>query len=103
MTFFLDAKIKKWNYQDATLHSSFISEKLLYMFGVVSPPIIRSTHNCIYSIWYLLNCYCYLPLLWMSWSWFECDVGIVLICFGSVADVSQQPNQNRSIREHWMS
>ena len=24
--------------------------KLLYMFRVVSPPIIRSTNNCIYSI-----------------------------------------------------
>ena len=29
--------------------------KLLYMFRVVSPSIIRSTHNCIYSIWYLSN------------------------------------------------
>ena len=28
------------------------SYKLLYMFRVVSPPIIRSTHNCIYSICY---------------------------------------------------
>ena len=35
--------------------------KLLYVFRVVYPPIIRSTHNCIYSIWYLLNRYCYLP------------------------------------------
>jgi len=26
--------------------------KLLYMFRVVSPPIIRSTNDCIYSIWY---------------------------------------------------
>ena len=63
----------------------FISGKLLYMFRVVSPPIIRSTHNCIYSIWYLLNRYCYLPLLRKSWNWFECGVGIVLICFGAVA------------------
>ena len=39
----------------ATLHSSFISEKLLYMFRVVPPPIIRSTYNCIWSIWYLLT------------------------------------------------
>ena len=68
--------------QDATLHSLFISGKLLYMFQVVSPPIIRSTHNCIYSIWYLSNRYCYLLLLWKSWSWFECSVGNVLICFG---------------------
>ena len=41
--------------RDATLHSLFISGKLLYMFRVVSPPIIRSTHKCIYSIWYLLT------------------------------------------------
>ena len=27
--------------------------KLLYMFRVVPPPIIRSGNNCIYSIWYL--------------------------------------------------
>ena len=26
--------------------------KLLYMFRVLSPPIIRSAYNCIYSIWY---------------------------------------------------
>ena len=42
--------------------------KLLYMFRVVSPPIIRSTHNCIYRIWYLSNCKCYLPLSWKSWN-----------------------------------
>jgi hypothetical protein len=48
--------------QDVTLHSLFISGKLLYMFRVISPPIIRSTYNCIYSIWYLSNRYCYLPL-----------------------------------------
>ena len=70
---------------DATLHILFISGKLLDIFRVVSPPIIRSTHNCIYGIWYLSNRYCYLPLLWKSWNWFECGVGIVLICFGAVA------------------
>ena len=58
------------------------------MFWVVSPPIIRSTHNCIYSTGYLSNRYYYLPLLWKSWNWFECGVGIVFICFGAVADVS---------------
>ena len=42
--------------------------KLLYMFRVVSPPIIRSTHSCIYSICYLSNRYCYLPLSWESWN-----------------------------------
>jgi len=74
--------------QDATLHSLIISGKLLYMFRVISPPIIRSTHNCIYNIWYLSNRYCYLSLLWKSWNWFECDVGIVLTCFGAVADAT---------------
>jgi len=34
--------------------------KLLYMFRVVPPPIIRSAYNCIYSICYLSNRYCYL-------------------------------------------
>jgi hypothetical protein len=29
--------------------------KLLYMFRVVPPPIIRSANNYIYSIWYLLH------------------------------------------------
>jgi len=36
--------------------------KLLYMFRVVLPPIIRSANNSIYSVWYLSHCYCYLPL-----------------------------------------
>ena len=52
--------------QDATIYTLFISGKLLYTFRVVSPPIIRSTHNCIYSIWYLSNRYCYMPLLLKS-------------------------------------
>ena len=69
-----------------------ISGKLLYIFWVVSPSIIRSTHNCIYSIWYLANRYCYLPLLWKGWNWFECDVGTVLICFGAVATAPKQIN-----------
>jgi len=37
---------------------------------------------------YVHTRYCYLPLLWKSWNWFECDVGIVLICFGAIADGS---------------
>jgi hypothetical protein len=36
--------------------------KLLYMFRVVPPPIIRSAYTCIYNIWYLSHRYCYLPL-----------------------------------------
>ena len=49
--------------------------KLLYTFRVVPPPIIRSSYNCIYSIWYLSHRYCYLPLSWKSWNWFQCAVG----------------------------
>ena len=49
--------------------------KLIYMFRMVPPPIIMSANNCIYSIWYLSHRYCYLPLLWKSWNWFECAVG----------------------------
>jgi len=75
--------------KDTTLHRSFISVKLFYMFRAVSAPIFRNTHNCIYSIWYLINRYFYMSLFWMSWSWFEGDVEIVLICFGMVADVSK--------------
>jgi hypothetical protein len=51
--------------------------KLLYMFRVVLPPIIRSADNCIHSIWYLSYRYCYLPLSWKSWNRFECAVGCV--------------------------
>jgi len=49
--------------------------KLLYMFRMVPPPIVRSADNCIYNIWYLSDRYCYLPLSWKSWNWFECAVG----------------------------
>ena len=45
------------------------------MFRVVLPLIIRSAYYCIYSIWYLSHRYCYLPLTWKSWNWFECAVG----------------------------
>jgi len=49
--------------------------KLLYMFRMVPPSIIRSANNCIYNIWYLSHSYCYLPLSWKRWNWFECAVG----------------------------
>ena len=48
------------------------------MFRVVLPPVIRSAYNCIYSIWYLSHRYCYLPLSWKSWNWFECAVDAVV-------------------------
>ena len=41
------------------------------MFRVVTPPIIRRTYSCNYSIWHWSNRLCYLPLLcWRSWNWF---------------------------------
>jgi hypothetical protein len=49
-------------------YTVYCTWKLLYMFRVVLPPIIRSAYNCIYSIWYLSHRYCYLPLSWKSWN-----------------------------------
>jgi len=43
------------------LYTVYFIWKLLYIFRVVQPPIIRSAYNCIYSIWYLSHGYCYLP------------------------------------------
>ena len=44
------------------------SQDLLYMFRVVTPPIIRNTYNCNYGIWHWSNRLCYLPLRWRSWK-----------------------------------
>ena len=44
------------------IYTVYFIWKLLYMSRLVPPPIIRSTNNCIYSIWYLSHRYCYLPL-----------------------------------------
>ena len=41
--------------QDANMYSLLYFCKLLYMFLVVTPPIIRSTYNCNYSIWHWSN------------------------------------------------
>ena len=51
--------------------------KLLYMFRVLPPPIVRSANNCIYRICYLSHRSCYLSLSWKSWNRFECAVGSV--------------------------
>jgi len=47
--------------QDGTMYSLLYFCKLLYMFWVVTPPIIRSTCNCNYSIWHWSNHLCYFP------------------------------------------
>ena len=41
--------------QDATMYRLLYFCKLLYMFRVVTPPIISSTYNCNYNIWYWSN------------------------------------------------
>jgi hypothetical protein len=41
--------------QDANMYSLLYFCILLYMFRVVTPPIIRSTRNCHYSIWHWSN------------------------------------------------
>jgi hypothetical protein len=46
----------------ATIYSLLYFCKLLYMFRVVIPPIIRSTYNCNYNIWHWSNLLCYPPL-----------------------------------------
>jgi hypothetical protein len=42
--------------------------KLLYMFRVILPPIIRSANNFIYSICYLSHCYCYWQVTVTVWQ-----------------------------------
>ena len=63
-----------WISNQMQLYTVYFIWKLLYMFRVVPSPILRSANNCICSIWYLSHRYCYLPLSWKSWNWFECTV-----------------------------
>jgi len=56
-------------------YTAYFIWKLLYMFRVAPSPIIRKANDCIYNIWYFSHHYCYLPLSWKSWNWFECSVG----------------------------
>jgi len=84
--YYLSLSWKSWNWFERANIVQYISNKmqlytvyyiwkLLYVFRVLLPTIIRSAYNCIYSIWYLSHRYCYLSLSWKSWSWFECAVG----------------------------
>jgi hypothetical protein len=57
--------------QDAKLHSLFISGNCSTCFEWYFHPS-SGAHT---SSWYLSHRYCYLPLLWKSWNWFECAVG----------------------------
>ena len=63
------SSVSKIVQQDATMYSLLYFCKLLYMFRVVTPPIIRSTYSCNYSIWHWSNrLYC-LPRRWRRWNW----------------------------------
>jgi hypothetical protein len=86
--------------------------KLLYIFRVVFTTIIRSAYNCIYSIWYLSHCYCYLQLSWKSWNRFENAVSGVRhpqhtqTCFNSstiAADSNNGVTNTRCCRYSCMS
>ena len=61
------------------IYTVYFIWKLLYMFRVVPPPIIRSANNCICNVWYLSqHRYCYLPLSWKGWNRFS------VLCCGRV-------------------
>jgi hypothetical protein len=67
------------------------------MFQVILPLIIiRSAYNCIYSIWHLSHRYCYLPISWKSWNWFECAVGGVLMYWSVRHPQHTQTSSNSS-------
>jgi len=59
---FLHFEIQTFNPSKMQRYTVYFIWKLLYMFRVVLSPIIRSANNCIYSIWYLSDHYCYLSL-----------------------------------------
>jgi hypothetical protein len=54
--------------QDATIYSLLYFCKLLYIFRVVTPPIVRSTYNYTYSTWHWSNRLWYLPLYRRNWN-----------------------------------
>jgi len=55
--------------------------KLLYVFRVVSPPIIRSSYHCIYSIWHYWDRYCHL-----SWTWRSRQVAVTVSIMSDTVD-----------------
>ena len=44
-------------------YTAYFIWKMLYIFRVVIPPIIKRANICIHSIWYLSDRYCYLLLM----------------------------------------
>jgi hypothetical protein len=62
----------------------FISVNCSTCFGWIPHPSSRA-QNCIYSMWYLSNRYCYLPLSWKSWvsTLPLCNVAYCWLYFGT--------------------
>jgi hypothetical protein len=56
-------RIFKYIFNNMQRYTVYFIWKLLYMFRVVPPPIIKSANICIYSICCLSHRYCYLPLI----------------------------------------
>ena len=63
-------QLPKYNQQDATLPSLFISVNCSICFGWFLHPS-SGAQSCTYSIWYLSNRYCHLLLSWKSWKSFN--------------------------------
>jgi len=66
--------IRVYIQQDATLHSLFYLETALHVSGGKSL-IIRSAKQLYLQHLVFVTPYCYLPLSWNSWNWYECVVG----------------------------
>ena len=79
--------------QDATLHSLFISGKLLHMFRVISSPIFRSTHNCTYLDYLVLVKPLFLPAAVVE----VLGQSVVWEMYWSVL-VRLQPHQSRPVQ-----
>ena len=68
--------------------------KLLYKFQAVTPPIIRSTYNCIYSVWYLLN----ITAVCLYCGRFRAGLSVVCELYRSVTYVTDRYNSHTTLR-----
>jgi hypothetical protein len=61
--------------KDATVHSLFISGNCSTCFGWYFHPSSGAHTTVSTASGICQHRYCYLPLSWKSWNWFECAVG----------------------------